>query len=154
MGISTLQSYRGAQIFEAVGLDRALVERCFTGTPSRVSGRRLRRDRDRGRDAPRAGVPGRRTISIPELDPGGLYQWRARGERHTFNPDTVSKLQIALQRGSYEDYKEFSAAADGSPETAATLRGLFRFKEGCAPRFRSRRSSPRARSRSASAPAR
>ena len=72
-------------------------------------------------------------FQYPELDPGGLYQWRARGERHTFNPDTVSKLQIALRRGSYEDYKEFSAAADGSPETAATLRGLFRFKEGVRP---------------------
>jgi hypothetical protein len=58
----------------------------------------------------------------------------------------VSKLQIALKRGSYEDYKEFSAAADGSPETAATLRGLFRFKEGLRPRCRSKRSSPRARS--------
>jgi glutamate synthase domain-containing protein 2/glutamate synthase domain-containing protein 1/glutamate synthase domain-containing protein 3 len=132
MGISTLQSYRGAQIFEAVGLDRQLVDRCFMGTPSRVSGV--------GYDVLATEVAMRHAqafpgedFQYPELDPGGLYQWRARGERHTFNPDTVSKLQIALRRGSYEDYKEFSAAADGSPETAATLRGLFRFKEGVRP---------------------
>ena len=64
----------------------------------------------------------------PELDPGGLYQWRTRGERHTFNPDTVSLLQIALKRGSYDDYKTFSKAVDGDAETACTLRGLFKFK--------------------------
>ncbi len=127
MGISTLQSYRGAQIFEAVGLDVALVDRCFRGTASRVSGvgydviareAALRHFRAFPKDE----------YSYPELDPGGLYQWRARGERHTFNPDTVSRLQIALRNGSYEDYKAFSAAADGEAETACTLRGLFRFK--------------------------
>ena len=129
MGISTLQSYRGAQIFEAVGLDAGLVERCFKGTASRVSGvgyEVLAREA-----ALRHGraFPGD-DFQYPELDPGGLYQWRARGERHTFNPDTVSLLQIALKRGSYEDYKAFSAAADGSAETACTLRGLLRFKTG------------------------
>jgi glutamate synthase domain-containing protein 2/glutamate synthase domain-containing protein 3 len=132
MGISTLQSYRGAQIFEAIGLDRELVDRCFRGTPSRVSGvgfdviareTALRHQR---------AFPGE-GFAYPELDPGGLYQWRARGERHTFNPDTVAKLQIALQRRSYEDYKEFSKAADGDAEAACTLRGLFRFKPSAAP---------------------
>ncbi|TFG93478.1 MAG: glutamate synthase subunit alpha, partial [Myxococcales bacterium] len=126
MGISTLQSYRGAQIFEAIGLDRGLVERCFRGTPSRVSG--VGFDviaRESALRHARA-FPGDH-FAYPELDPGGLYQWRARGERHTFNPDTVSKLQIALQRRSYEDYKQFSKAADGEAETACTLRGLFRF---------------------------
>jgi glutamate synthase domain-containing protein 2/glutamate synthase domain-containing protein 3 len=127
MGISTLQSYRGAQIFEAIGLDRELVNRCFRGTPSRVSGvgfdvlareTALRHQR---------AFPGE-GFAYPELDPGGLYQWRARGERHTFNPDTVGKLQIALRRRSYDDYKEFSKAADGDSEAACTLRGLFRFK--------------------------
>jgi glutamate synthase domain-containing protein 2/glutamate synthase domain-containing protein 1/glutamate synthase domain-containing protein 3 len=127
MGISTLHSYRGAQIFEAVGLDRALVARCFAGTASRVSGV--------GYDvlAKEAALKHARAFPddgfvYPELDPGGLYQWRTRGERHTFNPDTVSLLQIAVKRGSYEDYKAFSRAADGDTETACTLRGLFRFK--------------------------
>jgi glutamate synthase domain-containing protein 2/glutamate synthase domain-containing protein 1/glutamate synthase domain-containing protein 3 len=127
MGISTLQSYRGAQIFEAVGLDGEVVERCFAGTASRVAGvgfdviareAVLRHERAFPGDA----------WTYPELDPGGLYQWRARGERHTFNPDTVSKLQIAVQRGSYADYKEFSRAADGESERASTLRGLFKLR--------------------------
>ncbi|MCA9511740.1 MAG: glutamate synthase large subunit, partial [Myxococcales bacterium] len=128
MGISTLASYRGAQIFEAVGLDRALVDRCFAGTASRVSGVSydviarecaMRHERAFPGDA----------YAYPELDAGGSYQWRARGERHTFNPDTVSRLQIAVKRGSYEDYKAFSKAADGEAESACTLRGLFTFKE-------------------------
>ena len=131
MGISTLQSYRGAQIFEAVGLDRQLVARCFTGTPSRVSGvgydvlareAVLRHER---------AFPGE-VWTYPELDPGGLYQWRARGERHTFNPDTVAALQHAVrspesERG-YASYKEFSRAADDDSERLCTLRGLFRFR--------------------------
>ncbi len=132
MGISTLQSYRGAQIFEAIGLDRDLVARCFTGTASRVSGvgfdviareTLLRHARAFPRDG----------FSYPELDPGGLYQWRTRGERHSFDPDTVSKLQIAVQRDSFEDYKDFSRAADADAESASTLRGLFRFRSDRAP---------------------
>jgi glutamate synthase domain-containing protein 2/glutamate synthase domain-containing protein 1/glutamate synthase domain-containing protein 3 len=129
MGISTLASYRGAQIFEAMGLDRALVERCFRGTISRVSGvgydviaREAAMRHERAFPGP--------NFRYPELDPGGLYQWRTRGERHSFNPDTVASLQIALRRGSYEDYKVFSAAADGDAERACTLRGLFRFVKG------------------------
>jgi glutamate synthase domain-containing protein 2/glutamate synthase domain-containing protein 3 len=132
MGISTLQSYCGAQIFEAVGLDRELVEQHFTGTASRVSG--VSYDvlaREAGMRHERA-FPGE-DFQYPELDPGGLYQWRTRGERHTFNPDTVSKLQIALKRGSYEDYKEFSKSADGETASACTLRGLFAFKKGVRP---------------------
>ncbi len=135
MGISTLHSYRGAQIFEAVGLDRGLVERCFTGTPSRVSGVGYEVIATEVAMRHARAFPGEE-YQYPELDPGGLYQWRARGERHTFNPDTVSKLQIALRRGSYEDYKEFSASADGAADTASTLRGLFRFKEGLQPAVR------------------
>ena len=137
MGISTLQSYRGAQIFEAIGLDRELVARCFTGTASRVSGvgfdviareTALRHARAFPNDG----------FSYPELDPGGLYQWRTRGERHTFNPETVAKLQAAVKRDSFEDYKEFSKAADADAEHASTLRGLFRFKPDRAAGLRGR----------------
>ncbi|MGH0032509.1 MAG: glutamate synthase large subunit [Myxococcota bacterium] len=127
MGISTLASYRGAQIFEAIGLDRDLVDRCFRGTASRVSGVGYEVIAREAAMRHRRAFPGS-DFHYPELDPGGLYQWRARGERHTFNPDTVANLQIALRRGSYEDYKLFSAAADGDAENACTLRGLFRFK--------------------------
>jgi glutamate synthase domain-containing protein 2/glutamate synthase domain-containing protein 1/glutamate synthase domain-containing protein 3 len=127
MGISTLHSYRGAQIFESVGLDRDLVEQCFTGTPSRVSGvsydviareAALRHER---------AFPGD-SYDYPELDPGGLYQWRARGERHTFNPDSVSKLQHAVRQEDYATFKEYAAAADDEAERLCTLRGLFQFQ--------------------------
>jgi glutamate synthase domain-containing protein 2/glutamate synthase domain-containing protein 1/glutamate synthase domain-containing protein 3 len=127
MGISTLRSYRGAQIFEAVGLDRDLVARYFTRTSSRVSGVGL--DviaREAGMRHERA-FPGD-AYTYPELDPGGLYQWRRRGERHAFNPTTVAKLQHAVRQQSYAAFKEFSAAADGDARTACTLRGLFKFK--------------------------
>jgi glutamate synthase domain-containing protein 2/glutamate synthase domain-containing protein 1/glutamate synthase domain-containing protein 3 len=136
MGISTLQSYRGAQIFEAVGLDRDLVERCFTGTATRVSGVgfdvlarevALRHERAFPDDG----------FTYPELDPGGLYQWRRRGERHTFNPDTVAKLQHAVRQSDGErawaTFKEFSKAADDEAERLCTLRGLFRFRQAQAP---------------------
>ena len=132
MGISTLQSYRGAQIFEAVGLGTDLVDDCFTGTPSRVSGvsydviareAQMRHERAFPGDG----------YAYPELDAGGSYQWRTRGERHTFNPDTVSKLQHAVKRGSFDDYKEFAAAADMEAEACCTLRGLFTFKNAAQP---------------------
>jgi glutamate synthase (NADPH/NADH) large chain len=128
MGISTLRSYRGAQIFEAVGLDRELVDRYFTRTASRISGvdidviareSLMRHQRAFPIDA----------YTYPELDPGGLYQWRRRGERHTFNPTSVAKLQHAVREQSYAAYKEYSAAADGHATAVCTLRGLFRFKQ-------------------------
>ena len=127
MGISTLRSYRGAQIFEAIGLDRDFVDRYFTGTQSRVSGvgedviareTLLRHERAFARDA----------FVYPELDPGGLYQWRQRGERHTFNPDTVAKLQHAVRSESYATFKEYSQAANDDAERLCTLRGILKFK--------------------------
>jgi len=127
MGISTLQSYRGAQIFEAVGLDRELVDRCFTGTASRVSGV--------GYDviAEESAIRHRRAFAgdayvYPELDPGGLYQWRSRGERHAFNPDNVAALQRAVREDNYETYREFSEATDADAERACTLRGSLCFR--------------------------
>jgi glutamate synthase domain-containing protein 2/glutamate synthase domain-containing protein 1/glutamate synthase domain-containing protein 3 len=129
MGISTLQSYRGAQIFEAVGLDRELVARCFTGTASRVSGVGYEvLAREAGMKHARAFPDGR--YVYPELDPGGLYQWRRRGERHTFNPDTVAKLQHAVREESQASFKEFSKAANDTAERLCTLRGLLRFRPG------------------------
>jgi glutamate synthase domain-containing protein 2/glutamate synthase domain-containing protein 1/glutamate synthase domain-containing protein 3 len=127
MGISTLQSYRGAQIFEAVGLDRQLVEDCFSGTTSRVSG--VGYDvlaRESAMRHQRA-FPGDAYV-YPELDPGGLYQWRPRGEHHSFNPDSVAKLQHAARQDSHAAYKEFAAAADDEAERLCTLRGLLRFR--------------------------
>jgi glutamate synthase domain-containing protein 2/glutamate synthase domain-containing protein 1/glutamate synthase domain-containing protein 3 len=127
MGISTLQSYRGAQIFEAVGLDRTLVERCFSGTASRVSGVGYDVIAKEAALRHRRAFPGD-AYDYPELDAGGLYQWRQRGERHTFNPETVAKLQHAVRQERYETFKEFSAAANDEAERLCTLRGLLRFK--------------------------
>jgi glutamate synthase domain-containing protein 2/glutamate synthase domain-containing protein 3 len=132
MGISTLRSYRGAQIFEAIGLDRELVARHFTGTQSRVSGvgedviareTLMRHERAFAADA----------FVYPELDPGGLYQWRRRGERHTFNPDTVAKLQHAVRGDSFATFKEYSQAANDEAERLCTLRGVLAFKPGAEP---------------------
>ncbi len=132
MGISTLQSYRGAQIFEAVGLDRDLIERCFAGTASRVSG--VGYDviaRESAMRHERA-FPGE-AFAYPELDPGGLYQWRRRGERHAFNPESISNLQHAVRQDRYDTYKAFAKAADDEAERLCTLRGLLRFKKSTSP---------------------
>jgi len=129
MGISTIQSYRGAQIFEALGLNSLVVERYFTNTASRIEGlgleeiakeQLLRHDRA----FPRRGAP------EPALDAGGQYQWRRDGEYHLFNPDTVHKLQYAVRAGSYKTFKEYTKLVDDQARNLATLRGLFEFKIG------------------------
>ncbi len=132
MGISTLQSYRGAQIFEAVGLDRELVERCFSGTASRVSG--VGYDVIARECAIRhAQAFERGSFADPGLESGGLYQWRAHGERHAFNPETTATLQHAVREDRFETYRAFSRAADAEAERACTLRGMLRFRWADAP---------------------
>ncbi|MFK7894340.1 MAG: glutamate synthase large subunit [Myxococcota bacterium] len=127
MGISTLQSYRGAQIFEAIGLNSEVIDLAFVGTHSRVAGV--------GTDVIAREVEMRHSTGFPEdeyeypeLDPGGLYQWRLRGEQHTFNPDTVSKLQQAVRNESYATFEEYAKAANDDAVRMRTLRGLLEFK--------------------------
>ena len=124
MGISTLQSYRGAQIFEAVGLHQAFVDRYFTWTASRVGGI--------GIDMVAAETQRRHQWAFPtrgdedgELDSGGEYQWRRDGEYHLFNPETVYKLQHATRSGQYEVYQEYALLVNDQNRKRATLRGLF-----------------------------
>ncbi len=132
MGISTLQSYRGAQIFEAIGLDKAMVNEYFTGTPSRLGGV--------GLDVIQREVLARHChayppVHIPEsldLETGGQYQWRRFGEHHQYNPDTVSRLQQAVRAHDYASFKQFSKAANEAGENLSTLRGLLKFKSGSA----------------------
>src|SRR5213079_870501 len=127
MGISTLQSYCGAQIFEAVGLEKAFVDKYFTWTASRIGGvgidvvaeEVVRRHRRAFDDA----AGGRL-----ELESGGEYQWRRDGEYHLFSPDAVFKLQHATRSGQYAIFKEYTRAVDTQNEHRATLRGLFRLK--------------------------
>ena len=128
MGISTLQSYRGAQIFEAVGLEKKLVEKYFTGTPSRVGGAGLDVLAEEARLRHERAYP---TVEVgaPELDAGGQYQWRVRGEHHMWNPVSVSKLQHAVRQESYETYREFSRISNDQSRKLATLRGLLQFRK-------------------------
>jgi len=127
MGISTLASYTGAQVFEAVGLDREVVGRHFTGTPSRLGG--IGADEIAAEVARRhaaafgpGDVPGRL-----EVEPGGEYQWRRDGEYHLFNPRTVFKLQHATRAKRFDVFREYTRLVDDQAEQLATLRGLLRF---------------------------
>ncbi len=132
MGISTVQSYRGAQIFEAIGLEKDFIDKYFTWTASRIGGI--------GIDVISKEVSMRhhkafpdRAVKEPDLDWGGEYQWRRDGEYHLFNPQTVFKLQHATRAGQYNIFKEYTSAVDNQNENLATLRGLFEFKRSPIP---------------------
>jgi glutamate synthase (NADPH/NADH) large chain len=124
MGISALQSYCGAQIFEAIGLDKTVVDRYFTGTLSRVSGIGLDVVAEEVRRRHEQAFPVR-PVGPAELDWGGEYQWRRDGEFHLFNPETVQKLQHATRSGQYGIFKQYTRAVDDQSRNLATLRGLF-----------------------------
>ena len=128
MGISTFQSYQGAQIFEIIGLSKAVVESYFVGTPARIAGIGLEGIERNVRQTHAHAFQ-------PLLDPataglyrGGNYQWRKNGERHMFNPNTVAKLQHATVAGNYKLFKQYSAAVNNEAENLCTLRGLLKFK--------------------------
>jgi glutamate synthase (NADPH) large chain len=134
MGVSTVASYTGAQIFEAVGLGAEVVDACFTGTTSRLGGV--------GFDVLAEEVLTRHRKAFPSdairaahraLDVGGEYQWRREGELHLFNPTTVFKLQHSTRQGRYEIFKEYTRAVDDQAQKLMTLRGLFRFARGARP---------------------
>ncbi|MDQ6705388.1 MAG: glutamate synthase large subunit, partial [Acidobacteriota bacterium] len=128
MGISTLQSYRGAQVFEAIGLNKSLIELYFTGTASRIEGVGLDVLAEEARMKHEHGF---RPVgdSEPELATGGSYQYRVRGEYHLFNPLTVSKLQHAVQRDSFETFQEYTDLLDKQNRQLCTLRGLMEIKK-------------------------
>ena len=131
MGISTVASYTGAQVFEAIGLDGALIDEYFTGTSSRIGGVGLSvlaaevATRHRQAHEPRPTERAHR-----ELEVGGEYQWRREGEFHLFNPKTVFKLQHATRSKRYEIFKEYTALVDDQAEKLGTLRGLLRLRAG------------------------
>jgi glutamate synthase domain-containing protein 2/glutamate synthase domain-containing protein 1/glutamate synthase domain-containing protein 3 len=126
MGISTVQSYRGAQIFEAVGLNSEVVDRYFTWTPSRIQGI--------GLDVIAAEAVSRHQHAFPtrqingELSPGGQYQWRDGGEQHLFNPQTIHKLQTACRTNNEKIYREYADLLNDRSKSLCTLRGLLDFK--------------------------
>jgi glutamate synthase (NADPH/NADH) large chain len=131
MGISTLQSYCGAQIFEAIGLNRDVIDRYFAGTASRLSGIGLDVIAEEVRRRHAHAFPDRQ-VGAPDLDWGGEYQWRRDGEYHLFNPDTVYKLQHATRTGQYRIFKEYTKLVDDQNLHLATLRGLIALKAGAA----------------------
>lgn len=133
MGISTQQSYRGAQIFEAVGLNRQFVDEYFTWTPSRIQGvglEEIAEEALRRHDHayPRVEVP-----ELVDLDVGGQYQWRRKGEAHIMNPDVVAKLQHATQINSPDEFKQYCKLIDDQQTRLLTLRGLLEFRAETTP---------------------
>ncbi len=134
MGISTVASYTGAQIFEAVGLGHQLVDEYFTGTTSKLGGIGLDEIAAECLIRHRRAFPERpEQVAHRELEFGGEYQWRREGEFHLFNPETVFKLQHATRQKRYDTYKEYTALVDEQSEQLATLRGLFKLKPAAEP---------------------
>jgi len=134
MGISTVSSYCGAQVFEAVGLDARLVERYFTGTSSRIGGIGLSEIHDE--------IAARHGKAYPlneaerahrRLEVGGEYQWRREGELHLFNPETVFLLQHATRSRQYDVFKKYTSTVDALAAKAGSLRGLFELRAGARP---------------------
>jgi len=129
MGISSLQSYRGAQVFEAIGLRQDVIDEYFSWTASRVGGI--------GTDVIAQEVLLRHSAAFPErplerhaLPVGGMYQWRSDGEFHLFNPESIHRLQKAVRTGSYATFKSYSKLIDEQSTNLCTLRGLLEFKAG------------------------
>ncbi len=128
MGISTVASYTGAQIFEAIGLSQELVEEYFTGITSKLGGISLTEIDQECQLRHRRAYPDRpELLAHRSLDPGGEYKWRREGEYHLFNPETVFKLQHSTRSARYDIFKEYTQLVDDQAEQLATLRGLFRF---------------------------
>ncbi|HQS50424.1 MAG: glutamate synthase large subunit [Sphingobacteriales bacterium 17-39-43] len=126
MGISTLQSYHGAQIFEIVGLNKDVIDNYFTGSVSRIGGMGLD---DIAEEALRKHFLGfkRRGIETKLLPEGGVYQWKRKGEAHLFNPDTVHLLQHATRTNNYDVYKKYASHINKQTDTLYTIRGLLDF---------------------------
>jgi glutamate synthase (NADPH/NADH) large chain len=134
MGISTVASYRGAQVFEAIGLSQELVDQYFVGVTSQLGGI--------GLDVLAAETAQRHALAYPDdglkaphrrLTTGGEYQWRRDGEEHLFDPDTVFRLQHSTRNRRYDIFKEYTGKVDGQAKRLMTLRGLFAFKDGRRP---------------------
>ena len=133
MGISTVHSYHGAQVFEAIGLNRDFVDEYFTWTPTRIGGigieivsKEVKARQDRA-------YPPKRPIVHRQLGTGGRYQWRTDGERHLFDPLTVQTLQRAVRTGDYSTFKYYTSLVDDQSTRLATLRGLLELRPALEP---------------------
>jgi len=127
MGISTLQSYQGAQIFEIIGLNNEVVDRYFTGATSRIAGMGLD-EIARETLSKHFYAFSKKDIPVDRLPVGGIYQWKRKGEFHLFNPQTIHLLQYSTRMNDYNTFKKYSKLVDEQSEKAATLRSLLQFK--------------------------
>ena len=128
MGISTLQSYHGAQIFEALGISKEVVDRYFSGTVSRIGGLTLDDIAKEALAKHRLAFP-KTSNSVSQLEVGGIYQWKQRGEAHLFNPQTIHLLQHATKTNDYPLFKKYSTLINEQSEKAITLRSLLKFRK-------------------------
>ncbi|PAW76056.1 MAG: glutamate synthase large subunit [Verrucomicrobia bacterium Tous-C9LFEB] len=128
MGISTVQSYRGAQIFEAVGLHQTVIDTYFKRTPSRVQGIDIEAIAQELLARHRSAFPDHQAAT-PTLEAGGEYKWRKEGEAHLFSPETIHKLQKSVRLGDYKTFKEYSKLVNEQDKQHFTLRGLLDFKK-------------------------
>jgi glutamate synthase (ferredoxin) len=133
MGISTIQSYHGAQVFEAVGLNQDFIDEYFTWTATRIGGVGIDVVATEARQRHERGFPPRRPIVHRSLPAGGQYQYRAGGEHHLFNPETVHRLQVATRTGDYKVFKDYTALVDNQARNLCTLRGLMDLKPASRP---------------------
>lgn len=136
MGISTLQSYQGAQIFECIGLNKQVIDKYFTGTISRIGGMGIAEIAKEAIVRHKVAYPDVQQVSTQRLEVGGVYQWKQRGERHMFNPESIHLLQQSgrvgendLEKG-YSIFKKYSKLINDQSIDALTIRGLLRFKKG------------------------
>ena len=129
MGISTLQSYQGAQIFEAVGLSKEVIDKYFTGTTSRIGGLTLDDIAEEVLVRHRFAFPGK-IVANPKLEVGGVYQWKLRGEEHLFNPQTIHLLQHSTKINDYQLFKKYTQLINKQSDKAITLRSMLKFKPG------------------------
>ena len=130
MGISTLQSYKGAQIFEAVGLNDEVIDLCFVGTASRIQGVGLKTLAEETLRRHELGYPRLPEDRMPLLPNPGEFHWRAEGERHSWSPEAIAHLQVAARTGDREAYWRFAKHLNEDARARCTLRGLLRFKFG------------------------
>src|SRR5450432_2299889 len=127
MGISTLQSYQGAQIFEIIGLNKTVVNKYFTGAVSRIEGMGLD-EIAREILAKHFFAFSKKEIPVDRLTVGGIYQWKRKGEFHLFNPQTIHLLQYSTRMNDYNTFKKYAKLIDTQSDKACTLRSLFQFK--------------------------
>jgi glutamate synthase (NADPH/NADH) large chain len=127
MGISTLQSYQGAQIFEALGISKEVIDKYFTTTVSRIGGLTLDDIAKEALIKHKLAYPSK-SVTNAKLEVGGIYQWKRRGEYHLFNPQTIHLLQQSTKTGDYQLFKKYSKLVNDQSEKACTLRGLLKFK--------------------------